>query len=140
MRKNIMAVIIGLVIGNLWNLALILVNSKILFPPGDGVDLQDAEQMKAYVATLPAAGFIAVLAAHVGQAGIGGYIAARLGESAPMRLAWIVGGLTLFGAIYNLIVLEAPTWMWIDVPLIAAVTYGVGALEQGRRAAEASAA
>ena len=91
--------------------------------------------MKAYVATLPAHAFVTVLAAHVGQAGIGGWIAARLGASRPMLLAWVIGALTLIGAAYNQVALAGPAWMWVDLPLIVAATWYAGQAETKRRAA-----
>ena len=83
----------------------------------------------------PAHGFLLVLVAHVGQAGVGGWIAARLCKSRPMLWAGIIGALTVAGAIYNLATLSGPAWMWIDVPLIAAAAWYVGAAETKRRAA-----
>ncbi|MHC4956035.1 MAG: hypothetical protein ACYTGZ_19490 [Planctomycetota bacterium] len=135
MLRNIGAVIVGLIVGNVWNMALILLNAKVLYPMAEGADMQDEEQMKAYVASLPALAFVVVLAAHVGQGGIGGWIAARLGASRPMLLAGVIGALTVAGAAYNQVALEGPAWMWIDVPLIIAATWYAGRTEIERRAA-----
>lgn len=135
MLRNIGATIVGLIAGNVWNMALILLNSFVFFPMPEGIDMEDPEQMKAYVATLPAQAFLAVLVAHVGQAGIGGWIAARLGRSRPMLLSGVVGGLTVLGAVYNQITLEGPAWMWIDVPLIVAAAWYAGKTVAGKRAA-----
>lgn len=135
MLRNVGAVIVGLIIGNIWNIALIILNSTVFYPMPEGTSMDDPEKMKAYVASLPALGFVAVLAAHVGQAGIGGWIAARLGSSRPQLLAWIIGILTVLGAIYNQVDLQGPAWMWIDVPLILAATWFVGRAEARRRAA-----
>jgi hypothetical protein len=135
MLRNIGAVIVGLIAGNVWNMALIMLNATVLFPMAEGTDMQNPEQMKAYVATLPAHAFVTVLAAHVGQAGIGGWIAARLGASRPLLLSGVIGALTLVGAAYNQVALDGPAWMWVDLPLIAAATWCAGAAESRRRAA-----
>lgn len=134
MLRNIGAVIVGLVVGNVWNMALIMLNGKVLFPMAEGTDMQDPEQMKAYIATLPAQAFAMVLAAHVGQAGIGGWIAARLGVSRPMLLSGVVGAVTVAAAVYTQTALEGPAWMWVDVPLIVAATWYAGHAETKRRA------
>ena len=134
MLRNIGAVVLGLIAGNVWNICLILLNGKVLFPMEEGLDMQDPEQMKAYVATLPVQAFLVVLAAHVGQAGIGGWIAARLGRSRPMLLSGVIGVLTALGAAYNQVVLDGPTWMWVDVPLVLAAAWLVGRAECSRRA------
>ncbi len=134
MLRNIGAVIVGLIAGNLWNIALILLNTTMLFPMGEGQSMQDPEQMKAYVATLPPQAFLTVLAAHVGQVGIGGWIAARLGKSRPMLLSGVVGALTVVGAVFAQIGTGGPAWMWIDVPLIIAASWFAGNVERKRRA------
>ncbi len=132
MLRNIGAVIVGLIAGSVWNMALIMLNAKVLFPMAEGADMQDPEQMKAYVASLPAQAFLMVLAAHVGQAGIGGWIAARLGRSRPMLLAGVIGALTVAGAAYNQVALGGPAWMWVDVPLIIAASWFAGNVERNR--------
>jgi len=133
--RNVGALVVGVVVGGAWNMALLMLNTKFLFPMEEGTDMQDPEQMKAYVATLPAMAFLTVLGAHVGQAGVGGWIAARLGASRPMLLAGIVGVLTAAGATYNQITLEGPAWMWVDVPLILIAAWYAGRCECKRRAA-----
>ncbi len=71
--------------------------------------------------------------AHVGQAAIGGGIAARLATSHHAVLAWIIGVLTMAGAAYNQVALQGPAWMWLDVVLIAVATWLVVRHETGRR-------
>ncbi|MCK6502152.1 hypothetical protein L6R53_01885 [Myxococcota bacterium] len=58
-----------------------MLNGFVLFPTPEGTNLNDPEQMNAYVATLPAAAFVVILAAHLGQALFGGWVAARLAGS-----------------------------------------------------------
>ena len=65
MLRNIGAVIVGLIVGNIWNMALIMVNATQLFPMPEGTTMEDPEAMKEYVASLPATGFLLVLVAHV---------------------------------------------------------------------------
>ncbi len=137
MLRNILAMLVGLVMGMSWNMGFIFLNSYVLFPMGDGVDMQDPSQMKAYVATLPARAFLVVLVAHVGQAGVGGWISARMAHSHPAVLAWIIGILTAVGSAYNQVTLEGPSWMWIDVLLAIIVTWFIATSETKRRAKSA---
>jgi len=139
MLRNIGAVIVGLIVGSAWNMGLITLNTEVLFPMPAGTSMDDPEQYKAYVATLPVAAFMMVIVAHVGQAGIGGWIAARLGKSRPMLLAGIVGLLTLLGSVVLLIALSPPAWTWVEVPLLLGTTWFVGTAETKRRAAAGSA-
>ena len=72
MLRNIGAAVAGLVAGMSLNMALIMLNSKVLFPMPEGMDMYDTEAMNAYIATLPAVAFFVVLAAHLGQSFAGG--------------------------------------------------------------------
>ena len=126
MLRNIGATIFGLIVGMIFNYAFIILNSQVCFPLPEGVTMEDQEGMKEYVASLPAQGFFLVLVAHVGQAGVGGWIAGKFAASRPALLVWIIGILTLIGAVYNLLTLGGPAWMWIDVPLILAASWFVG--------------
>ncbi len=135
MIRNIGATVAGLVAGMSLNMALIMLNSKVLFPMPEGMDMYDTEAMNAYIATLPTAAFFVVLAAHLGQSFGGGWVAARLSASHPMRLAGIIGVLSLVGGILNMMSIRGPTWMMIELPLYIAVAWGAGRLEEQRRAA-----
>ena len=121
-----------MVVGNAWNMACILLNSTVLFPMPEGIDMMDPEQMKAYMATLPMAAYLVVLVAHVGQAGLGGWVAARLGGRRPYVLAGLVGALTFAGALHNLLVLGGPGYMWLDLPLIVGAAWLAGRAVAGR--------
>lgn len=136
--RNALAVLAGLAAGMVTNMALIMLNGYVLFPMPVGTDMNDPAQMNAYVATLPAAAFIMVLAAHLGQSFVGGWTAARLGASKPMILAMLIGVLTLLGGIANMMQLELPTWMYVEFPLYLVVAWVAGRIEVKRRASLAS--
>ena len=133
MLRNIAAVIAGLVVGMIVNLALIQLNT-VFFPLPDGVDMADTAQMKNVIQDMPAAAWILVLAAHLGQAFVGGWVAARLGASRRMMLAMIVGVLSLAGGIANALMLSAPVWTWIEMPFYLVVAWLAGRMELARRA------
>ena len=73
--------------------------------------------------------------AHLGQSFVGGWVAARLAGSAPMRLALIVGALSLLGGIMNAMSIALPPWMYVEMPLYLVVAWAAGTLEVRRRAA-----
>ncbi len=138
MIRNILAVIAGLAVGMAVNMALVMLNYSVLFPMPDGIDMFDPEQMKAYIATLPTSAFLVVLAAHLGQSFCGGWVAARLGASQPMLLAMAVAVLSLGGGIMNMMTIDGPAWMFIELPLYLAVGWLAGRMEVNRRAAVGS--
>jgi hypothetical protein len=134
MLRNVGAVLAGLLVGMGVNMALIMLNGMVLFPMPDGMDMNDPEQMNAYVATLPTVAFFVVLAAHLGQSFVGAWIAARLGASRPMVLAMIVGLVSLAGGIINMMTIKGPAWFAIELPLYLVVAWVAGRLEVRRRA------
>ena len=135
MLRNVGAVIAGLIAGSMVNMALVMLNSYVLFPMPEGTSFSDPESMKAYIAGLPFLAFAVVLLAHLGQAFVGGWVAARLGASHVMVLALIVGLLTLVGGIMNAMQLALPSWMYIEFPLYLVLAWWAGSLEVKRRAA-----
>lgn len=133
MIRNIGAVIAGMVVGGVVNMAVVMVNAFVLFPMPPGTSFEDPEQMAAYIAGLPVIAWLIAILAHLLQAFVGGWVAARLGGSYPMVLALIVGGLSLLGGILNLIDLSAPIWMWAELPLYLGVAAVAGQIELARR-------
>lgn len=81
-----------------------------------------------------AAAWILVFAAHLGQAFVGGWVAARLGGFHWMMLAMIVGVLSLAGGIVNAAMLSSPVWTWIEMPFYLVVAWLAGRMELARRA------
>ncbi len=132
MLRNVVAVLLGVFLGSALNMAIILTNMEI-FPGPEGLNFNDAEAMSAYIGSLPQTAFILPMVAHLSQSLVGGWIAARFGESRPMLLAMIVGVLTLIGGILNFMQLPAPLWMYVEIPLYLVVAYGAGTIEVQRR-------
>ena len=116
-------------------MALITLNSKVLYPAPAGLDVKDRPAFQAYIDTLPAPAFLVVMTAHLGQAFIGGLVAAWLGATAPITLAMIVGGLSLLGGAMMMRIVKGPKWMRIELPLYPVVAYLAGSLIQGLNAA-----
>ncbi|MCY4638276.1 MAG: hypothetical protein OXG04_27905 [Acidobacteria bacterium] len=118
--------IVGLVVGTIVNLALVQLNT-VLFPLPEGVDVTDRARMQDAIRDLPAAAWILVFAAHLGQSFVGAWVAARLGISHQMTLAMIVGVVSLGAGIANAMMLAAPAWTWLEMPF-----YLLGACAAGR--------
>ena len=132
MVRNVLAVIVGLAVGMVVNMALLMLNGYVLFPMPDGMDMNNAEQMNAYVATLPAVALLVVMAAHLGQSFMGGWVAARLASSRPMLLAMIVGVASLAGGIMSMVSIKGPAWFVIELPLYLVVAWLAGRMEVNR--------
>jgi hypothetical protein len=135
MFRNVIAIIAGLAVGMTANMALITLNSKVFYPMPEGLRMDDAEGVSAWMATLPATAFLVVMLAHLSQALCGGWVAARLASSHPMRLAMSVGVFSLVGGVMAFFMFDGPIWMVVELPLYLAVAWLVGRTEERRRVA-----
>ena len=133
MIRNICAVLIGLVAGMAVNM-LIGMSALLLYPMPEGVRFDDAEAMPAYFESLPVTAFLIVMLAHLGQAFVGGWIAAIISRKNPMLVAMVIGVLSMLAGLYNLSTMPAPAWMWIEVPLYLVAAWVAARLVLARRA------
>lgn len=107
--RNILAVIAGLVAGALLNGAIINLSGKVIPPPG-GADVTTLEGLKASIHLFEPKHFLMPFLAHALGTLVGAFLAARIGASSNMRLAYIVGGFFLVGGCINVYLLPAPMW------------------------------
>ena len=114
--RDIMAVLVGWVVGMAANMAFVFL-SIALYPMPDGVTIDDKEGFAAYIETLPMTAFLIVLVAHLSQAFFGALAAAKISKKRPTTVAMIVGVLSLIGGYINMQSIPLPTWMWIEMPL-----------------------
>lgn len=124
--RNVLAVVLGMVVGMAANMAIIELNNRYLFPAPEGLDMADFEQVRAHVATLPVAAVLVVMAAHLSQALFGGAVAARLARSSPITMAMWVGVLSMIGGIAAFAMIGGPTWMLVELPLYLVVAFVAG--------------
>ena len=137
MIRNAVAVMTGYIVGSVINMALIQLKILVLFPPAEGIDVGDIVQYNSYIATLPTAAFLFIVAAHLSQSFVGAWITARLSASHTMILAMGIGVLSLAGGIMSMTMIEAPAWLMIELPLYLVVAWAAGNGELKRRAARA---
>ena len=123
MVRCIVAVIVGLIAGSVFNMAVIMLSWAIYPPPG-GADLSDPATMNRYVQSLPPRAFVLILIAHAGGALVGGLVAAAIARRAPLVLGAIVGGFFFLGGIMNVLSIPSPLWFTI-VDLVSYVPGGM---------------
>lgn len=133
MLRNIGAVVAGIIVGMIFNLAGIELNT-VFFPAQEGVDLTDMKQLQTHMDKLPATAFLVVMVAHLGQSFFGGWVAARIAASHVMTMAMIIGVFSLVGGIVMMVWIKGPTWMYLELPLYLVVAWLAGRMEQNRRA------
>ena len=122
MIRNILAVIVGLAVGMAFNMFMVIVTTA-LYPMPEGVTFEDPEGLEAYFAGLPLAAFLMVLLAHVGQAFLGGLVAAAINRKSAMWVAMIVGLVSMLFGIANMMMMPHPAWMWVEMPLYLLAAY-----------------
>ncbi len=139
--KLILAVVLGLVLGSVTNMALIMVSGYVIPPPA-GVDMTTAEGIRAALPQLEARHFLFPFMAHAFGTLAGAFIAAKIAPQHKLMGALIVGSLSFAGGIVAARMIPAPTW-FIALDLVAAyfpfALLGF-ALARPRRTSPASAA
>jgi hypothetical protein len=114
--RNVLAVIVGLISGNVINMALIQLG--YLVSPIEGLDPNDMEALAAVMPTLDAQYFIFPFLAHAVGTLSGAIIAAIIATGNGMKPALVIGGLFLAGGILVSFMIPAPTWfITMDIAL-----------------------
>ncbi len=116
--KNSIAVIVGLILGSIANMALITVSSSII-PPPDGADVTTVEGLKNAIQLFEPKHFIFPFLAHAIGTLVGAFVAAKLAANHPKSKALIVGGFFFLGGLANSFMVPAPIW-FIALDLLVA--------------------
>ena len=112
MIRSILTVIVGILSGSatVWVLQWV---GHIFYPPPAGIDLQNLEAFKQYVATAPTGMLLSVLAAWAGGAFVGGLVAALLSERRRALHALAVGALQTVLAVAQFSMIPHPLWFMV---------------------------
>ena len=84
-----------------------------VYPPPPGSDLSDPEQLRAYIASAPAAAMAFVLAGWAAGAFLGGWVAAKLSHLHRLGAALAVGAVVLAGVVINALMVPHPPWFTV---------------------------
>ncbi|HRH66660.1 MAG TPA: hypothetical protein PLU53_10220 [Bacteroidia bacterium] len=110
--KNILAVIAGLIFGSSVNMGIVMVSGSII-PPPEGADVTTMEGLKASMHLFRPVNFILPFLAHALGTMAGAFLAATIGASYKMRLAFVIGIFFLAGGIANVLLLPSPVWFTV---------------------------
>jgi hypothetical protein len=116
--RNILAVIVGLVVGNIANMGLLVVGGQLI-PPPPGVDVSSVESIKSSIHLFQAQHFIFPFLAHAGGTLFGALVASLIAGSNRFIISMIIGGFFLLGGIIACFMIPAPVW-FIALDLIFA--------------------
>jgi hypothetical protein len=116
--KNILAVVAGLLLGSVVNMAIVTIGPMVI-PTPDGVDMSDMEKFAENLKRLEPANFIAPWLAHALGTLVGAWIAALVAANKKMKLALTVGVIFLVGGIMMAVMYGGPVW-FLALDLIGA--------------------
>lgn len=116
--RNVLAVILGAVVGGLVNMGIVLLGPLII-PPPEGMDMSSAESMSASIELLQPQHFLSPFLAHALGTLSGVVIAYLLAASRKQLCAYGIGCLFLAGGIAATFMIPAPLW-FVMVDLLLA--------------------
>ncbi|MBK7707658.1 MAG: hypothetical protein IPJ30_18395 [Acidobacteria bacterium] len=123
MLKNMLSVVAAFIIGGICVFAIEKIGHAV-YPVPAGLDILRPETIIEYVKNAPVGALLFALAAQCFGAFIGGFVTALI-AIAKFPMAMTYGGLILFFALMNLIVVPHPYWfmalaLLLPVPLALA--------------------
>lgn len=118
LARNLLAVVLGLLVGGLVNMSLVTAGPKV-FPPPAGVDMTTPEGIAAAMPLLQPEHFVFPFLAHAVGTFVGALVAFLAASDRRPLFAWIIGVATLAGGITVSFMIPAPAW-FIALDLLGA--------------------
>jgi hypothetical protein len=110
--RLILAVIAGLFVGSIVNMALVMLSGHVIPPPA-GVDTTTTEGLKAAMPLFEPKHFLFPFLAHAMGTLVGALVATLATPGRTSGPAWTVGGLFLIGGIAAVVMLPSPLWFTV---------------------------
>ena len=116
--QNVLAIIAGVAIGGVVNMALITL-SPSLIPPPAGVDVNNAVSLSKSMHLFEPRHFVMPFLAHAVGTLVGALAAYLIAATHKAQLAYVIGAVFLCGGVAASIMIPAPAW-FIVLDLLAA--------------------
>ena len=107
--RTILAVLLGLVLGSVVNMALVMASGHVIPPPA-GADMTTAEGIRAALPLLEPKHFLFPFLAHALGTLAGAFVAFMVAGSRKAAFAWTIGVLFLAGGVAAAVMIPAPAW------------------------------
>ncbi|HEY0965862.1 MAG TPA: hypothetical protein VGD88_00620 [Opitutaceae bacterium] len=130
--RNIAAVVIGLVLGSLVNMALVGLGPRLI-PPPSGVDVSTVEGLAAGVHLLEPKHYLFPFLAHAVGTFVGALVTHLTAATRRSFLAYVLGAFFLTGGIMAAFMIPAPAWFIALDLLVAYIPMVCLARRLGRR-------
>ena len=115
---NVLAILAGIVIGGIVNMALITL-SPSLIPPPAGVDVNSAESLSKGIHLFEPRHFVMPFLAHAVGTLAGALAAYLIAATYRAQMAYVIGAVFLCGGVAASFMIPAPAW-FIALDLLAA--------------------
>lgn len=110
--RNILAVVLGLVVGGAVNMGIIMISGSII-PPPNGADITTMEGLKSTMHLFGPEHYIFPFLAHALGTLVGAFVAAKIAATNKIKFALAIGAFFFLGGAINAYLLPAPTWFLI---------------------------
>ncbi|OIV39678.1 hypothetical protein [Flavobacterium johnsoniae] len=110
--RNILAVIVGIIVGSIVNMSIILISGSII-PPPNGVDNTTMEGLQKTMHLFEAEHFIFPFLAHAIGTFAGAVTTAFIAFNHKKKLALVIGAFFLLGGIVSVCSLPSPMWFTV---------------------------
>jgi hypothetical protein len=107
--RNVLAVLAGVVIGSIVNMALVMAGPSVI-PPPPGADVTTMEGLMRSLHLFEPRHFLFPFLAHALGTLVGAAVTAMLAASRRLGLALVIGVVFLAGGIANTFMLPGPMW------------------------------
>lgn len=130
--RNILAVLAGVVLGSVVNMAIVTFGPALI-PPPSGVDMSTPEGLAAGIALFEPRHFVTPFLAHALGTLVGALVAYLVAASHKARFAYAIGVLFLIGGIAACFMIPAPAWFMALDLLVAYLPMAWLAVRIGKR-------
>ena len=136
--RNILAIIVGIIIGSAVNLGLVNIGSSVI-PLPEGADISSTENLRESMRLFKPANFIFPFLAHALGTFAGAFTAAKLAASHHVKLALGVSLFFLLGGISMVVMAGGPVWFIVVDLFLAYIPMGfLGGVLGGGKMTEAA--
>ena len=132
--RNVLAVIAGIVVGGVVNMALVTLAPSLIAPP-QGVDVTDPESLKRSIHLFEPRHFVMPFLAHALGTLVGALAAYWIAASHKAKMAYVIGAFFLVGGVAASFMIPAPGWFIALDLLVAYLPMAWLAVRIGRRIA-----
>lgn len=109
LTKNILAVVIGFVVGSAVNMGIVTLGPSVIPLPA-GVDVSNMDGLKASMQLFAPKNFVFPFLAHALGTLVGAFVAVKIAANHRMKFAMIIGLLFLLGGLTMVYLAGGPVW------------------------------